>query len=371
MSLNVVDLTKQLVAMPSVSRNSNVAIADFLQGLLDAAGWQLERTSYLDPNGVTKINLVAKLGTGTGGLAFCSHMDTVPGQEQDWPAFTPVIKDEKLYARGSCDMKGPIAATLVAAFSIDPAQLKKPLYIVLTADEEIGLVGARKLVAASEILQRDRPDYGIIAEPTSMRPVYSHKGYGVVTASATGLAAHSSSGQGVSALFKVVPFLADMMALDARLQSDPAYQNSIYTPPHHTLNLTVDSGEAALNVTAPYTKVMVGIRSMPAAQSEAVLAEIVASAQKHGLETTQAYLGALFSPLACTLVQLAAELTGATPETAAYATDGAHLGDLIAQLVVLGPGDIGVAHTVGEFVPVAELHQAVSLYTTMIERLCL
>ncbi|MEM8860599.1 MAG: M20/M25/M40 family metallo-hydrolase, partial [Chloroflexota bacterium] len=176
MPTDVIDLTKELIQQRSVSADSNAPISDYLQEQLEAIGCQIERLEYVDQNGETKVNLIGKLGDGTGGLAFCSHSDTVPGQEVDWPAFEPEIKDGKLYGRGSCDMKGPLAATIIAASKVDTNALKKPIYIIVTADEEIGLFGAKYIVEHSKILANDKPEYGIIAEPTEMVPVYAHKG---------------------------------------------------------------------------------------------------------------------------------------------------------------------------------------------------
>lgn len=370
MQYDVVSLTKALVEIPSVTRDSNVPIAEFLQVLLSEAGWTIERTSYVDPNGETKVNLVAKLGEGPGGLAFCSHNDTVPGQEQDWPAFTPDIRDGVLYGRGSCDMKGPLAATIIACLSIDPATLRKPLYLVLTADEEIGLIGAKKLAKASEMLNRDRPEFGVIAEPTELIPVYSHKGYAMVSATATGRAAHVAMGTGESALFKVVPFMNDLVALDKELKTNPDYQDDIYTPTHHTINFVVDTGQAATNVTAPFATVTIGIRPMRSANSQDVYQRIIDLAQSYDLDVESDYLEPLFSPLDCELVQACERLTGKTPETVSYGTDGSYLGACIDQLVILGPGNIGVAHTVGEHIAVDALHAAVALYKSMIVELC-
>ena len=118
--------------------------------------------------------------------------------------------DDKLYGRGSCDMKGPLAATMVAAGKIDASQLKQPIYIVVTADEEIGLLGAKYVANNSVMLRDDKPVYGVIAEPTSMIPVYAHKGGQFVTVIAHGTAAHTSTDKGDSATFKLAPFMAEM-----------------------------------------------------------------------------------------------------------------------------------------------------------------
>ena len=298
-------------------------------------------------------------------------MDTVPGQEQDWEAFEPTVRAGKLYGRGSCDMKGPIAATLIAAASVDVAKLKKPLYIILTADEEVGLLGAKRMADTSVMLAEAGIEHGVIAEPTKMIPVYSHKGYCMIEATATGLAAHSSTGLGSSALLKVAPFLNYLAELDQQLQSDPSFQNDDYTPTQQTLNLVVDSGEAALNVTAPKTVVKVATRPMPNSRSREVGQMIYDKAVAYGLDATLAFVEPLVASLSAELVKLSVELTGKQPETVSYGTDGNYLKTAIQNLVILGPGDIALAHTVGEFVPVAQLDEAVAVYKELIERLCM
>ena len=103
---DVIKLTQDLVAIPSVSIDSNVAVSDYLQRLLLALDFEVERLSY-DDNGQEKVSLVARKGSGSGGLGFFSHSDTVPG-DQGWNPHDPVIANGKLYGRGSCDMKGPL-----------------------------------------------------------------------------------------------------------------------------------------------------------------------------------------------------------------------------------------------------------------------
>ena len=131
---DVVELTKILVGCQSVSRMSNAPISDYIQSLLEEMGAVVERLEYIDDNGELKVNLIGKIGEGSGGVAFCSHSDTVPGQESDWAAFEPWLENGRLYGRGSCDMKGPLAATMIAASKIDASQLKNPIYSVATSD---------------------------------------------------------------------------------------------------------------------------------------------------------------------------------------------------------------------------------------------
>lgn len=338
-----------------------------IESLLSPAGFSVEITEYTDENGKLKQNLIAKLGEGTGGLAFCSHTDTVPAAED---AFDPHEDGKKLYGRGTCDMKGPLAATLVAVLSVDPSRLKKPITIIATADEELGLIGASYMVKDSKMLEEWSPEYGVIAEPTEMMPVYSHKGMGMVHVTAIGRAAHSSTGFGESANLLIAPFLAEIAQLDEMLQRDHSYMNDEYEPSHHTLNLTLRD-ESAFNVTSPETSAIITVRTMPDSRSEEVLDMIVSRAQSHGFDVDMRYREALVTPQESELVTAAVEITGIDPQTVTYGTDGVFLQEHIDQLVVLGPGDIALAHTDKEYVPIPQLYEAVDVYTQLIERLCM
>jgi len=371
MSIDLLQLSKDLVAIQSVSHMSNAAACGHLTHVLAGAGFEIEELIYTDPAGVPKVNLVAKRGQGSGGLAFSSHIDTVPGQEEDWPAFAPLEKDGRLYGRGSCDMKGPLAATIVAAASVDRAALQKPVYILVSADEEVGCLGAKYIAENSVILKESRPDYGIVAEPTQLIPVYAHKGFSSLTITAQGKAAHTSTGLGVSANFKIARFLAEMADLADLFETDQSFMNHEFKPPTNGFNMTIDDGGCKTNVTAPRSTCQISYRPMPGARSEEVLDMVKAKAERHGLEFSGDYTDAFYMSPQAAIVQLAGRLSeGREPETAPYGTDGFYLKDLM-ELVVWGPGDIAVAHTVGESVAVAELEQAVRVYTEAIKQVCM
>ena len=369
--MDVIELTQELVKQPSVTRWSNVAITDYLEEQLRSLDGQIERLEYVDENGERKANLIAKFGTGAGGLALCSHSDTVPGQEQDWDPFDPRIEGDRMYGRGSADMKGPLAATIIAASKIDIGKLRKPVYIVVTSDEEIGLVGARYVKEHSRILKNDRPEWGIIAEPTTMIPVYAHKGFIDIKVTAYGEAAHTSTDKGTSATFLLAPFMADIAALAAETKQDERYMNHEFDPPTSGFNMTVDDGNCASNVTSPKTTCNITFRGMPNARSEELTDHIVALAESYGFDVKTDIVQSLFCDTNSRLVKESLRATGlAKAETVPYGTDGAELAAVIKEMVILGPGDIQVAHRVNEHVPVAELHQAVDVYTRLIEALC-
>lgn len=364
------DLARQLVAIRSVSRHSNREIANLLANVLERGGFAVERLSYRDEADEEKVSLVARLGEGPGGFGFFSHSDTVPGEGWDRDPFSPTVEAGRLIGLGSCDMKGPLAAALTAALSVDASRLRRPLFVVITADEEVGYGGARQVAAASRLFREQGPVQGVVTEPTRLRPVHAHKGGAQIQVVAQGVAAHTSTDRGVSANFLIAPFLAEMAELARLLKTDPSYGNPDFDPPTLGFNLVMNDGGCRHNVTAARTECTVSFRPMPNDRSGEVLERVVQSARRHGLEVNTAYYTPFNTDPAAEIVQAALAVTGADRSiTVPYGTDGAVLNPYL-QLVVLGPGDIGQAHTVGEWIEVAELERAVEVYRSLIERLC-
>ena len=370
--LDVIQLTQELVAIKSESQISNAEVSDFLQQTLQGCGFAVERLEYRDPTGERKVSLAAKKGAGRGGLGFFSHSDTVPGEPGEWRPFEPVVADGRLIGRGSCDMKGPLAATIVATAEIDPARLRHPLFVVVTADEEVGFGGAYQVAAESQLLKAGWPQAAIVAEPTRLIPVYAHKGMAQVTVTARGRSAHSSTGKGISANFLIAPFLAEMADLAGLFQRDEQYMNHEFDPPTNGFNMALNDGNCKPNVTAARTVCTLSLRTMPNDRHEAALALILEKARKYNLETTWRELAPFYVDPEAEVVQAALNAAGhrARAETVPYGTE-AIVFQPHAPCVVLGPGDIAQAHTVGEWVEVAELSRAVEVYRRLIERFCL
>ena len=366
----VVALASRLVEIPSVSRDGNVAVSEVLEEVLTGYGFEVERLSYRDENGVLKVSLVARRGSGRGGLGFFSHSDVVPADEKLWRPFTPEVKDGKLYGRGSCDMKGPLAATLLAAASVDAATLKRPVYIVVTADEESGFGGAKQLAESKTFAEHGWPSLGVVAEPTELQPVHAHKGGYHVVVTAHGAAAHTSTDQGVSANFLIAPFLADMAELRQTFMTDPRFQDDEFDPPTNGFNLTLNDGDCATNVTAAKTVATLTFRSTPQGNAAEVVDIVTKKAQGYGFEVERSGYEAFYTPQDAEVVKLALEATGANRAvTVPYGTDALVLHKHL-PLVMLGPGSIQQAHTVGEFVEVAQLERAQVVYTKMLTAHC-
>src|SRR3979411_1204534 len=164
-----------LVAIPSVSSSSNAPVIDYVAGRLAKSPWQIRRHVYHDERGVQKINAIVSSSRQSKNveLALVCHTDTVPFDPAWGHAVHPVINKARIYGRGSCDIKGFLACALTALIETDPGQLNNPLALILTADEEIGCIGAKRL--ANE--KRIRPRFAIVGEPTGLSPVFAGKGY--------------------------------------------------------------------------------------------------------------------------------------------------------------------------------------------------
>jgi len=371
MSLNVVELTSQLIAFESETPHSNRAVSEFLEKVLIEAGFTVEMLSYIDPNGVEKVNVVGKKGRsdGSGGLGLFSHSDTVPGNV-GWEPFVPEVKDGKLYGRGSCDMKGPLAATIVAAARFDAEQLSKPLFIAVTSDEENGHVGSYFIVEHSKLLTGGWPEFCVVCEPSELMPVYAHKGGARITVTAHGVSAHTSTDKGESANFKIAPFLAEMAELVKVFRTEKRFQNDEFSPPTNGFNLVLDDGGVPANVTAGKTVATLGLRAMPNAATEEAVQMVVDRAKAHGLEVEDRTFSHFYADPESPLAQAACRATGAERAvTVPYGTEAVTY-QAYMQSLVLGPGNIAQAHTVGEWIDIAQLEEAVEVYSRLIEDLC-
>jgi acetylornithine deacetylase len=367
--IDVVKLTQDLVAMPSESQQSNAEISALLQSVLERICFNVERLAYCDADGVEKVSLVAKKGQGSGGLCLFSHSDTVPGGE-GWDALDPQLADGRLYGRGSCDMKGPLAATIAAAAGVDASDLRHPLFIAITADEEQGYGGARQILAQSQIFKSGWPEYGVVAEPTQLIPVYAHKGGARITITAHGVAAHTSTDKGISANFLIAPFLAEMAELAQRFRSDDYFMNPEFDPPTNGFNLIIDDGGTRANVTAARTVAVVGLRSMPGAHYEEAMQLVIDRARAHNLEVDHYTLDPFATAPDSPLVTLACRASGTERAvTVPFGTEAILYKDYM-QTVVLGPGNIEQAHTLGEWIDVDQLQRSVDVYAQMIVEVC-
>ena len=349
----VTSLARDLVAIDSRSFVSNLPVAERLEAAL--AGFEVERLDYTDPAGVSKRALVAARGA-PGGLAFFGHMDTVPDTGWQSDPWSARVEGDMLHGLGSTDMKGPVAALVVAAHACADVTL------LLTTDEETSKQGAREIVTRSALARRMRPRGIVIAEPTGLAPVRGHRVQIGFTCVARGVQAHSSTGQGRNANWALLPFLMEMRALHERLRTDTALQDPDYDPPFSDFNLLINNHGAAINVTVPLATARIKFRYSAGVDPAPVLHAVHDAAARHGIELTELREGAPPElPADHPLVRQCVAASGQAARTAPYGTDASIL-QALAPCVVLGPGSIADAHTPTEQVSLAALAEAVEVF---------
>ncbi len=373
---DALEYAKSLVAVPSVSRDSNAPVSAVVEKHLVDLGFQVERQEFLDPHGVPKVNVIGRKGPGIGGLAYFSHTDVVPADT--WTdavhgPFTPTVRDGRLYGRGSCDMKGSLACMLAAAARMRDVELTSPLYIVCTADEEVGFHGARRVVDASTFYREmvAGQSRAIIGEPTELNVVYAHKGIYGFRVISRGKAAHSSTRHGVNANMAMIPFLMEMKRIHDETLADPAWRNDAFDPPWISWNLGINDHHCAVNITAPESVCTVYFRPMPGQDADQLVERARAAAAQCNLEF---HLECRGLPLSgdpnSEFVQETLKIAGKSQaKTVSYGTDGVCFTEL-KQILVIGPGSIQQAHTDDEWIALSQFDAGTDVYEQMIRRWC-
>lgn len=370
--MDAIDITAEFVSYNSASQFSNASLSKAIAKRMRQAGLTVERVDYRDANGELKVSLVGKKGRGTGGLALMGHSDVVPADGWATDPFKLTAKNGRLYGRGSADMKGSVACMIATAAAFPAKDLKRPVYVVVTADEETTSGGARAVLNRSKTLKSSRVRYGIIGEPTLLDVVYAHKGAFKVEATAKGRATHSSTGRGVNANHLMIPFLNDMLGLINRVENDPAYRNNTFDPPHCTWNIVMGDGDTASNVTARESRATINARPMPDQDWNPIQKKVERLGQKHGVKVNVGYeLQPLYTPPDSRIIREALKVTGKRkPKTVAYGTDGMIFGKAM-ELVVMGPGSIQQAHKTDEWIARDQLHKGVDAFARMVSRFCI
>ncbi|WP_010629402.1 acetylornithine deacetylase [Halomonas sp. KM-1] len=367
--MTAAEMLERLVGFATVSRDSNLDLIAFVESYLDEHGVEHWRVESDDGR---KANLLARIGPDVqGGVVLSGHTDVVPVDGQPWSTdpFTLVDKgDGKLYGRGTCDMKGFIACALAELPEWLKRGLDKPIYLALSYDEEVGCIGAPRMI---ERLMADhpRPAAVIVGEPTLMQPVVAHKGATNLRTTVTGRASHSSQiDQGVSAIHvaaRLVTKIEDVMAeLRAEGRIDEAFNVA-----HSSLHVGKIAGGTAINIMARECTFEWEIRHLPRDRFEelfervnAYAAELEAEMQRRAPETsivTEALnltVPALADDNNVAVLDLCRELLGEQPSGAvAYATEAGQFQRVGLPTVICGPGSIRQAHQPDEYIEIEQL----------------
>ncbi|MFO1420858.1 MAG: acetylornithine deacetylase [Candidatus Competibacteraceae bacterium] len=378
-SSRLLDRIRQLIATPSASSvspqfdRSNRPVVDLLADWLEQAGFAA-RIEPL-PDRPDKANLIATLGEGTGGLVLAGHTDTVPFDAGRWrfDPFGGTIADGRIYGLGSADMKSFLALAIEAAREFAAGDLRRPLVILATADEESSMAGARALAAAGRPLGR----HAVIGEPTGLKPVRMHKGILMEAIRLEGKSGHSSNpALGASALEGMHRVMGELLQWRSELQA--RYRNPLFEVEVPTLNLGRIHGGDNPNRICADCELHIDIRPLPGMK----LAELRGALHRR-LERLLADSGlkldflplfpgveALETPAAAAIVRAAEELTGAPAGVAGFGTEGPYLNALGMETVILGPGSVDCAHQPDEFLPLAAIQPTLDLLRGLIEKFC-
>jgi acetylornithine deacetylase len=370
----------QIISTSSISAfdekidESNRPIIDLLAGWLTDFGFSITIQSV--PHTNNKFNLLAKLGAGEGGLLLCGHSDTVPFDEGRWQSdpFTLTERDGKLFGLGTCDMKGFFAFILEALQTLPLNKLKKPLYILASADEETSMAGARFFVEQQLI----KPDMALIGEPTELVPIYKHKGHIAQSLNIRGQAGHSSDpAKGVNAIEIMYQAIGQLLDLQTSLREK--YKDEAFSVPHVTMNLGHIHGGDGENRICGQCLLNFDLRAVPALSDQEALAMIDAAlAPVRDRYPNRLSLDLMYPTapaFACkdeqNIIELAEKLTGKPAKSANYATEAPFINHLGCDTLVLGPGSINQAHQPDEFMSLTYVDPTVSVLRRFIQHVCL
>lgn len=371
-------LLGDLVGFPTVTTESNLDLIDYVAEFLAPHAADIRVTR--DETG-QKANLLATIGPAAdGGVVLSGHSDVVPAEEEGWtgPPFVAMRRDQKIYGRGTADMKGFLACALALAPAYSEAELARPIHIAVTYDEEIGCRGAPLLIA-DLIADGPKPAAAIVGEPTEMRIITAHKGCYEYTTTITGAEGHGSQpDRGINAVHHGAAFVSKLIDVGEHLKAH-APAGSPYDPPHTTISVGTMHGGSARNVLAGECVIEWEMRPVISADADLVI---------EALGEFEARLTRDLAPGSSIVTVTEGEVDGLEHEPGSNAV--AMLEDLLAThetgvvpfgteaglyqkagipAVVCGPGSIVVAHQPNEYISLAQIEACLYMMEGVGEKL--
>ena len=377
-----VEMIEALVAFDTTSRESNLELIRFVERYLDAHG--VESTLVFNDD-QSKANLIATVGPATsrGGVVLSGHSDVVPVDGQDWSSdpFQVVERDGRLYGRGTCDMKGFLAVALALVPEFKSSNLRAPVHIVLTYDEETDCSGAARLMQALPESGLN-PHAVIIGEPTQMRIVNAHKGQCTLETVVVGREAHSSEPHlGVNAIELAVRLIEYLRTLSGETTSLP-HQLEGATPPFTTINVGAIHGGQQFNIVPAECRFEWEIRAVPGHDVEemvanfnryadSLVADLGENSAHAAITTTMTCANAPFFPQADSPAEtLVKSLIGSNEASAlAFGTEAPCYQQAGMSVVVFGPGSIAQAHKPDEYIALEQVDACVEFMRRLMKRL--
>ncbi len=378
----VASILERLVGFDSVSGQPTHDIVGYIKSYLEDHG--VDVTLSYDKDG-ERANVFATIGPQIdGGVVLNGHTDVVPVEGQVWATdpFTLTRKDDRLFGRGSVDMKGFLACVMAMVPEFLAADLSKPIHIAFSYDEEIGGLGMPVLLEAMAGFAF-RPEVIIVGEPTDMNIVTGHKGGDEMRTEITGHEVHSCNPVvGVSAISVASKLITKIEEIGVRIAANPV-PNSPYDPPYSTFNVGIIEGGAARNATAGWCNFDWEYRPMPGEDSRLVIAEIESYAndvllppmkalnEKADIKViTEVAVPGLDDRNAEKAAQFVSEITGRNSRgVVSFGTDAGYFSDEGFSTVVFGPGTITRAHAPDEYIEMSEIAQGIEFLRKVTKKL--
>ena len=377
----VKDILARLIGFETVSSRSNMALMQYVQGVLAKAGI----AAVLIPDAAgTKANLYASVGPAGPGVMLSGHTDVVPVEGQAWsvPPFTLTERDGRYHGRGAADMKGFVACAIAAMVAAAGRELRVPLHLALSYDEEVGCLGVGSLIdllAAAPV----RPSMCIVGEPTGMQVATGHKGKVALRTTCVGREGHSAlAPMALNALYLATDFVGVVRGVQARVMAE-GLRDGDYDVPYSTLHVGLLRGGVQVNIVPHLAVVDWEIRSLAGEDVEALIGEVRAGAEaivaplraefpeaQIRVERLWDYPG-LGTPTDAGVVRFVQSLTGANGTIkVAFGTEGglfdARLG---VPTVICGPGSMAQGHKPDEYVSVEQMARCEAMLAALVERL--
>jgi acetylornithine deacetylase len=358
--MNVEEILARLIAFPTVVGTPNDAIVDWICGHCLAAG--AEVTVLPGPEG-DRSNLFATIGPREArGYIVSGHLDVVPASEPEWSADPFVLRrdGDRLYGRGTTDMKGFLACALAALPQLAAMNLQRPMHLAFSYDEEAGCRGVPHLIAALPSLC-EKPLGAVIGEPSRMHAVQAHKGKAAVRLEVIGRSGHSSRPDlGLNAVHAMAGVITQAAAYGESLTNGPFDHR--FAPPYSSLQVGVIAGGQAVNIVPDRCIADIEVRAVPGVSPSSLLEPVKAqllALRDSGFEVTWHELSAypaLSLAEGSKLTALLVELTGQEPLAAvSYGTEAGLYQQAGIDAIICGPGDIGRAHRPNEYIEIGEL----------------
>ena len=380
--MTTIEILKTLIAFPTISADSNMKLVDYCLDQLIKVGAEVKIIK--NDNG-TKANLYATIGPrNIPGVMLSGHTDVVPVEGQSWsvPAFEMTNKDNKIYGRGTADMKSFVACALHAAIKASEMNLTTPLHLAFSYDEEIGCVGVRSMI---EMLKAAPfvPNFCIVGEPTLMQIATGHKGKVNVSVKFTGKEAHSAlSTSGLNAIYLASEMINEIRLIQDEIKKQFAHDDE-YEVPHTTLHVGKIEGGVALNIVPNSASFLFEIRNLPEDDPNIILTKIRKSAEsiltkylkdfptaKIHIEVTNQY-PSLMTSKNSDVVNLLKSLTGnnSTFKVSFGTEGGLFSNELKIATAICGPGSMSQGHKPDEYVSIDQINKCEEILSQLLLKL--